>query len=92
MNVRIYKPSRSVMQSGFAKTDDWVLEYEAVSPRKIEPLMGWTSSQDTLNQVKLNFDSKDDAIAFAQKNGWDFDLIKENLRKIKPKNYSDAFK
>ncbi len=92
MDVRIYKHCKSVIQSGFAKTNGWILEYKTTSARDIEPLMGWTSSEDTLNQVRLNFDSKDDAVAFAEKNGWGYDIAAEKVRNIKPKNYSDAFK
>ena len=68
MTARIYLPARSAMQSGQAK-DKWVLEYEPEKPREIEPLMGWTSSADMKSQVKLRFDSKDEAIAYAERNG-----------------------
>jgi len=91
-NVKIYKPSKNVMQSGRAKLSNWVLEYEAESTRKVEPLMGWTSSEDTLNQVKLDFPSRADAIAFAQKHDLGYTLLPEHIRKVKPRNYSDNFK
>ena len=68
MTARIYLPARNAMQSGQAK-DKWVLEYEPESPRQIEPLMGWTSSADMNSQVKLRFDSKEEAIAYATRNG-----------------------
>ena len=92
MEVTIYKPAKNAMQSGRAKTDMWVLEYQSDSDRFVEPLMGWTSSDSTLNQVKLEFYTSDDAIAFADNKGWGYTLIPENSRKLKPKNYSDAFK
>ena len=68
MTARIYQPARSAMQSGEAK-DNWLLEYEPEKPREIEPLMGWTSSSDMRSQVKLKFDTKEEAIAYAERNG-----------------------
>ena len=68
MTARIYKPAKSAMQQGRSK-DDWTLEYEPEQPRSIDPLMGWTSSGDMKAQVKLKFDSKEEAIAFAERNG-----------------------
>ena len=92
MNVRIYKPCKSAMQSGFAKGDDWVLEYKLDGDKDIEPLMGWISSDDTLNSVKVNFKTCDDAVSFADKKGWDYDIIPSKERNIKPKSYLDNFK
>ncbi len=92
MEVTIYKPAKNAMQSGRAKSGMWVLEYQSDSDKFVEPLMGWTSSDSTLNQVKLEFYTSDDAIAFAGDKGWAYTLISENSRKLKPKNYSDAFK
>ena len=68
MTARIYLPTRNAMQSGQAK-DKWLLEYEPEKPRQIEPLMGWTSSTDMKAQIKLHFDTKEEAIAYAQRNG-----------------------
>ena len=68
MTARIYQPARSAMQSVQSK-DDWLLEYEPEKPREIEPLMGWTSSADMRSQVKLRFDTKEEAIAYAERNG-----------------------
>ncbi len=65
MAARIYRPAQTAMQSGPARTKEWVLEYEPDCPREIDPLMGWTSSRDTKSQVKLTFDSKDEAVAYA---------------------------
>jgi hypothetical protein len=62
MTARIFQPARSAMQSGEAK-DNWLLEYEPEKPREIEPLMGWTSSSDMRSQVKLKFDSKEEAMS-----------------------------
>ncbi len=92
MKVKIYKPGKTSMQSGRAGIKDWVLEYEPQSARQAEPLMGWTSSEDTLNQVKLRFSCVDDAIAYSKKNGWDYVVLPERPRRVKPRNYSDNFK
>ena len=54
MTARIYKPARTAMQSGTAKTKEWVLDYEPEQPRMVEPLMGWTSSGDMKQQVRLS--------------------------------------
>src|SRR6266576_625865 len=64
MTARIYKPAKTAMQSGAAKTKEWVLEYEPEQPRQIEPLMGWTSSGDMRQQVQLRFESPEEAIAY----------------------------
>lgn len=92
MNVKIYSPSKSAMQSGLAKAEGWVLEYELATPRRPEGLMGWTSSGDTLNQVKLKFASQSDAIKFAVSKGWDYTVLPQHERKVKPRNYVDNFK
>ena len=68
-SARIYKPPKSAMQSGAARSKLWLLEFEPDRPREIEPLMGWTSSSDTRQQVRLRFDSKEEAIAYAERAG-----------------------
>ena len=94
MDVKIYMPSRNPMQSGRGRgsNEGWVLEYELETPRRPENLMGWTSSSDTLNQVKLNFVSQEDAIAFAEKKGWAYTVLPKQERVVKPRNYVDNFK
>ncbi|MDD3020599.1 MAG: ETC complex I subunit [Alphaproteobacteria bacterium] len=92
MEVKIYRPSKSAMQSGRAKSQDWVLEYELKSARTPESLMGWTSSSDTLNQVKLKFPTLEKASAFAEAKGWGYTVLQSHERKIVPKNYVDNFK
>jgi hypothetical protein len=66
MLAKIFRPTRNAMQSGKANTKSWVLEFEAEHAQTIDPLMGWTSSPDTPRQVRLSFDTKEEAIAFAQ--------------------------
>ncbi len=91
MQVRIYSPAKNTMQSGRGKTGVWVLEFEPQAPRQVEPLMGWVSSSDTLSQTRLQFDSKEAAIAYAQSKGYIYALEDEQQRRIKPKAYSDNF-
>ena len=71
MRARIYQPARNAMQSGTAKTHQWVLEYAQGSAREVDPLMGWTSSSDTQTQVRLKFDSKKAAQDYARDHGID---------------------
>jgi hypothetical protein len=91
MTARIYKPARTATQSGQAK-DNWVLEFEPESPRQIEPLMGWTASGDMKSQVKLKFDTQEEAIAYATRHGiaYRLELPKPSARKIL--SYSDNFR
>ena len=63
--ARIYRPAKTAMQSGKAKTRDWLLEFEPASARTVDPLMGWTSSDDMNGQVRLSFETSDEAIAYA---------------------------
>ncbi|MGE3147196.1 MAG: ETC complex I subunit [Pseudorhodoplanes sp.] len=69
MVARIYKPARTAMQSGDAKTRRWVLDYEPEAARAVEPLMGWTSSTDMNSQVRLTFASKEEAVAYCERHG-----------------------
>ena len=92
MKVRIYKPSKTAMQSIHAKKPRWVLECELPTKRVPEPLMGWVSSGDTFNQIKLKFPTKEDAIAHAKKQGWEYSVLVERDRRVKPRNYMDNFK
>lgn len=92
MKVKIYKPAKTAMQSGRAGSAKWVLEYEMETPRRPEPLMGWSSANDTLSQVRMNFASRDAAVAFAESEGWQYVVTEPHSRKIKPQNYIDNFK
>ena len=78
------------MQSGYGKTDKWVLEYETINPTN-NPLMGWESSNDTYTELKLEFSSKDLAINYAKKKKIDFEIIEPKKRKIVKKSYADNF-
>lgn len=93
MPVRIYKPSRNAMQSGKAKYDAWVLEFEATAPRTVDPLMGWTSSADTRQQLKLTFETKEEAIAYCEREGLAYHVLPVNpVARVIKKSYSDNFK
>lgn len=92
MVARIYKPAKSAMQSGLASTKEWVLEYEPESPRVIDPLMGWTSSSDMKAQVRLEFDTREEAVAYAERNGLTYTVAEPTPRKPIRKSYADNFK
>ncbi len=92
MHARIYKPSKSVTQSGRAKAETWVLEYESNASKAPESLMGWTSSDDTLSQISIKFSALKAAEEFAKEQGLEYTVLKPRDRKIKPRNYGDAFK
>ena len=92
MLARIYQPARTAMQSGKARTRKWVLEYEPVVPREIEPLMGWTASSDMLSQVSLEFDSSEEAVAYAVKHGIAYQVFEPHEPAPKAKSYSDNFR
>ena len=92
MVARIYKPARTAMQSGPARTKDWVLEYDPEAAREIDPLMGWTSSRDMKQQLRLSFDSKDEAVAYAERNGIPYRVMEPKPRRPVRKSYSDNFR
>jgi len=92
MRARIYRPAKTAMQSGRGNVKGWVLDYEPATPRRPEPLMGWVSSGDTLDQVRLRFATKEEAIAFAERKGLDYTVQTEHTRRVRPRNYADNFK
>ena len=91
MHAVIYKPARTAMQSGRGNTKAWVLEFDAETARQIDPLMGWTSSADTPQQVQLRFDSQEAAVAFCAKHGLAHAVRAPNERQVKPKSYADNY-
>ncbi|WP_075521477.1 ETC complex I subunit [Candidatus Pelagibacter communis] len=88
--AKIYKPSKTAMQSGIKKFDKWIIEFITEKPG-INPLMGWESSTDTNSELKLEFSSKELAIEYAKKNKINFELIEPKIRKIIKKSYADNF-
>jgi hypothetical protein len=91
MTARIYKPARTAMQSGNAKTKEWVLDYEPEQPRMVEPLMGWTSSSDMKQQVRVYFDTKEEAVAFCERQGIAYQVFESTHAKRPRISYSDNF-
>ena len=92
MTARIYQPARNAMQSGKGKSEHWVLDFEPATARSIEPLMGWTSTDDTQKQVRLSFDTKEEAIAYAEKAGIPYFVSEPKKPTRKIMSYSDNFK
>jgi ETC complex I subunit conserved region len=92
MLARIYKPARTAMQSGTAKTREWLLQYEPEKPRQIEPLMGWTSSSDMRSQITLRFETQEEAVAYARKHGIAFRVEEPKPPARQTISYSDNFK
>ena len=91
--ARIYRPTRGATQSGHARTKAWLLEYERVEALEIEPLMGWTGSSETEAQVKVAFDTREEAIAFAEKRGIAFEVEDHPPEQVRRGlSYSDNFK
>jgi len=91
MVARIYRPAKTAMQSGRAGTRRWRLEFEPSAARHLDPLMGWTSLADTQNQVRLGFDTKQQAIAFAEHHGIDYRVQEPKERRPRPRAYADNF-
>jgi hypothetical protein len=91
MPARIYKPSKTAMQSGFANAKTWVLDFEPEAPRRVEPLMGWTSSGDMRQQLRLRFDSKEEAIAYCERGGIPYQLTEKVSPKRRIMSYADNF-
>ena len=90
--ARILRPAKTAMSSGTAKTKHWVLEFETATKRQAEPLMGWIAAADTLNQIHLNFDTLEEAIAYADKHGLAYSVEQPHQKQIKPKAYADNFR
>lgn len=92
MMVRIYKPSKTAMQSGAASTGEWHLEPDVASPVSIDPLMGWSGSADTEKQVALSFATKEEAIAYAEREGLAYTVVEPTPVKRIKRSYADNFK
>lgn len=91
MVARIYQPSKSAMQSGFANTKAWVLDFEPEVPRQVEPLMGWTSSGDMRQQLRLRFGSKEEAVAYCERHGIAYRISEVDPPRRRVISYSDNF-
>lgn len=93
MRARIYQPAKTAMQSGTAKTHQWVLEFAPAEVRNVDPLMGWTGSGDTQAQVRLKFESREAAEAYANEKGIAYEVTLPHARKpnIRPRGYGENF-
>ena len=92
MTARIYRPTKTAMQSGRGRTHDWVLEYEPAAPQRPDPLMGWAGSNDTKRQILLRFASAEEAVAYCTARGIAYTLEQPQERVIRPKAYADNFR
>ncbi|HZL01260.1 MAG TPA: ETC complex I subunit [Caulobacteraceae bacterium] len=91
MLARIFRPARTATQSGRAKTQLWTLEFEPVSARTSDPLMGWTQTGDMNGQVRLWFETREEAIDYARRHGIPFEVIATTKSKMIIKAYADNF-
>ena len=92
MEARIYQPSKNALQSGQANTRKWVVEYEPEEAKQNDELMGWVGSGDMRGQLKLKFESKEGAIAYAERNGIPYSVQEPKKRRQRPKSYADNFR
>ena len=91
MLARIYKPTKTTMQSGRSRAHDWILEYAPASARHPDPLTGWTSTTDMNGQVRLTFETEQEAVAYANRHGVAFELTEPTERRVIIKAYADNF-
>jgi ETC complex I subunit-like protein len=91
MTARIYKPAKTAMQSGQAKTREWVLDYEPEEPRVVESLMGWTSSGDMKGQIRMRFDTKEEAVSYAERHGIPYQVFETKPAARHGLSYADNF-
>lgn len=92
MSARIFSPAKTAMQSGKAKTGHWILEFEPEKPRKIDPLMGYTSSGDMKSQIRLSFDTLEEAVAYAERNGVAYRVEEPKDTKRRQISYAENFR
>ena len=92
MVARIYRPAKTAMQSGQAKAKRWCVDFEAEEPRAPEPLMGWTSSSDMKSQIRMWFETKEEAVAYCEREGLAYTLSEPHERTRKTVSYADNFK
>ena len=92
MKAKIYKPSKTAMQSGRSKFNKWVLKFNNNRNQKKDSLMGWNGGSNTISQVELKFDTKEDAINYAKRNDLEYVVLESSERKVITKSYADNFK
>lgn len=92
MTARIYKPAKTAMQSGVAKTQDWVLNFDPRDAQRPDTLMGWVGSRDTQRQVTLRFKTQQEAEAYCKGNGLDYVVVAPQTPTVHPKSYAENFR
>ena len=92
MKAKIYKPSKTAMQSGRSKFNKWVLKFNNNRNQKKDSLMGWNGGSNTISQVELKFDTKEEAINYAKRNDIEYVVLESSERKVITKSYADNFK
>ena len=91
MRARIFRPAKNAMQSGKARSKQWVLEYEPEKPRTIDPLMGWTSSGDMKQQLTIRFHTREEAVAYCEREGIPYHVIEPKDPARRQAAYADNF-
>lgn len=91
MKARIYQPAKTAMQSGRAKTHKWLFEFEPTARMRLDPLMGWAGHGDTNGQVRMEFETEAEAVAFAKRLGIEYAMKTPLVRRLQPKAYADNF-
>jgi ETC complex I subunit conserved region len=92
MTARIYKPAKTAMQSGRAKTQDWTLNFDPADAQQADPLMGWAGSRDTRRQLSLRFATQEEAEAYCKKHGIEYAVGTPQAPAVRPKSYADNFR
>ena len=92
MKAKIYKPSKTAMQSGRSKYNKWVLKFSDKKNQLKDTMMGWNGGSSTVSQIELKFSSKDEAVSYAKKNSIDYEILETSERKVINKSYADNFK
>ena len=92
MKAKIYKPSKTAMQSGRSKFNKWVLKFSDQKNQRKDTMMGWNGGSSTVSQIELKFSSKEEAVNYAKKNSIDYEVLETSERKVINKSYADTFK
>ena len=92
MKAKIYKPSKTAMQSGRSKYNKWVLKFSDKKNQLKDTMMGWNGGSSTVSQIELKFSSKEEAVTYAKKNSIDYEVLETSERKVINKSYADNFK
>ena len=92
MKAKIYKPSKTAMQSGRSKYNKWVLKFSDKKNQLKDTMMGWNGGSSTVSQIELKFSTKEEAVSYAQVNNIDYEVLETSERKVITKSYADNFK